>query len=103
MQSARLTLSGNSINVKYDSDQFQCPFSSEFSDYNGVFAGCSNILPTYGFPCINYDTTVGTCNACANTWTLDRNGVCIQDTSCPRGQFFSLGRCLKALPNCRDF
>jgi hypothetical protein len=103
IQSPTLTLSGNSISVKYDTDQYKCPYSNEFSDYNGVFTGCSNTLPTYGFPCINYDANIGTCTACANSWTVDINGVCIQDTSCPQGQYFSLGNCYNALPNCKDF
>jgi hypothetical protein len=103
VQSAKLTLSGNSINVKYDTDMYQCPYDNDFTDYNGGFAGCSNTLPTYGFPCINYDTTIGTCLSCANMWSLSLNGVCMQDTTCPSGQYFSLGSCYNAILNCNNF
>ncbi len=53
--------SGVLLNVQYETDKFQCPYTNDFTDYNGVFTGCSNILPTQGFPCIAYNERFGIC------------------------------------------
>jgi hypothetical protein len=34
---------------------------------------------------------------------VNQNGVCIQDTTCPPGQYFSLGSCYNAISNCDTF
>lgn len=65
--------------------------------------GCSNIVATSGYPCSQYDSTIGTCLACYSGYTLASDGVCQQDTSCPSGQYFSMGTCYDALPNCQNF
>lgn len=65
--------------------------------------GCSNQVATQGYPCFTYDDTLGTCLACFNGFALIDGGVCLQDTSCPKGQYFSMGKCYDALPNCKDF
>jgi hypothetical protein len=65
--------------------------------------GCSNVVPTFGHPCINYDNTLGTCLSCASTYILTDGGVCLQDTTCPAGKYFSMGNCYDALENCKDF
>jgi hypothetical protein len=76
VQTDQMTESTVYINVQYVTDQYQCPFTAEFKDVNGVYAGCSNTLPTYGFPCINYDNVLNTCIGCASPWIVNSQGVC---------------------------
>lgn len=98
-----MTQSALAISIKYLTDIYQCPYSNDFNDINGVYQGCSNVLPTYGFPCINYDSGLNTCVACAQPWVISNNGVCVVDTTCPAGQFFSYGTCFNVTSNCKSF
>jgi len=91
------------ISIKFKTDQYQCPYSSDYSDYNGVFQGCSTIVPTQGFPCINFDNAIMTCLACYPPYIANPQGVCIQDTSCPGGKYYSYGQCYDVIANCDQF
>lgn len=80
--SAELMQIGQFINLKYKTDQFECPYDSSYSDYNGVFQGCSTVVPTQGFPCINFDNARGTCLACSYGYVVSDQGICFSNTNC---------------------
>ena len=102
-QSDSMTQSALAISIRYLTDIYQCPYNNDFDDINGVYQGCSNVVPTYGFPCINYDNGQNTCTACAKPWIISSGGVCVVDTTCPAGQFFSYGACYNVTSNCKTF
>lgn len=82
---------------------YQCPYDQQFRDYNSIFQGCSNTLPTQGYPCTDYNNIVATCLTCDTGYSLNSYGQCIQDTNCPKGQYFSFGDCYDVIENCLTY
>lgn len=98
-----LMLSNQNINIKYTTDLYACPYDSDYPDYNGVYQGCSNIMPTVGYPCSNFDQTIQKCVYCYQPYVANSAGVCIQNTNCPENKYYQYGQCYDVIDNCADF
>jgi hypothetical protein len=99
-----LMLSNQMINVKYMTDVFACPYDQQaYPDYNGVYQGCSNAMPTVGYPCFNFDSSIQKCVYCYQPYVANSLGVCIQNTNCPQNQYYQYGQCFDVIANCADF
>lgn len=61
-------MSSQNINIQYQTDLFICPYNSAYSDINQVYQGCTDSLPTIGYPCNNYDSNVQKCLSCFAPW-----------------------------------
>jgi hypothetical protein len=68
------------VRVVFPSDQYTCPYNTNFPDYRQNFQPCvgsssggggstqSPIVP--GFPCVIYDRTAGKCTQCAPGYAI---------------------------------
>lgn len=98
-----LMQSNQQVSVKVSTDLYGCPYDQDYSDYNSVYQGCTNNLPTIGFPCINFDPNIQKCTACYQPYVANSMGVCVQSTTCPPKQYYQYGQCYNVISNCVDF
>lgn len=91
------------INIQYTSDLYACPNDQSYSDINLVYQGCSDNLPTIGYPCRNYNPNIQKCTDCYSPWVANSFGVCVQNTNCPTNQYYSYGQCFDVIPKCASF
>lgn len=91
------------LRLGFETDTYQCPFSSDTADYNQVFSGCSTTVPSSGFPCLTFDNLAQKCLTCYDTWVPNQLGVCVQNTNCGPNQYYSFGNCYKVIDNCVNF
>jgi hypothetical protein len=89
--------------ITFETDRYQCPYTSALSDPNRFFTGCSTVLPTRGWPCLSFDQQLDKCINCQTPYKVDTNGVCIQENGCKDNQYIKFGICYDALANCVDF
>jgi hypothetical protein len=101
--SPELQLSNQFITVKYQTDLYECPYELGYPDYNSVYLGCSNEMPTVGYPCSNYDAIIQKCIHCYQPYVANTAGVCVQSTNCPPKQYYQYGQCYDVIANCDDF
>lgn len=95
--------SNKNINIQYTTDLFACPNDQTYSDVNLVYQGCSNNLPTIGYPCRTYNPNVQKCTDCYSPWVANSFGVCVQNTNCPANQYYSYGQCFDVISKCANF
>lgn len=89
-----------SMKVTWQTDSYNCTFSSMFPDVNAIFTGC--IDPSSTPPsdsditspvqaskdlCLQFSTTSSTCQKCIGGYFVGTNGVCLQNSLCPAGRF----------------
>jgi hypothetical protein len=95
-----------SVSINYQSDQYACPYSSDYPDAFGVFQGCTatgaaNVSP--GLPCLNFGYGVSRCLNCMSGYSVGSNGACELANSCGPRQYFHFGVCSNVNPNCGAF
>lgn len=95
--------SNKNINIQYTTDLFACPNSQPYSDVNLVYQGCSDNLPTIGYPCRTYNPNIQKCTDCYSPWVANSFGVCVQNTNCPTNQYYSYGQCFDVISKCANF
>jgi hypothetical protein len=98
-----LMVSNQQVSVRVNTDLFRCPNDQDYSDYNSVYQGCTNTLPTMGPPCSNFDTSIQKCTSCFQPYVANSMGVCVQTTTCPPKQYYQYGQCYDVISNCVDF
>ena len=62
--------------ITYTTDQYPCPYDSNYPDVTGLFQGCIVPVPTNGLPCVSYDSTNLVCLQCLTGYTLTA-GACL--------------------------
>ena len=98
-----LMLSNQMISARVTSDLYACPYDQGYLDYNSVYQGCSNSMPTIGFPCSNFNSNIQKCISCYSPYVANSLGVCVQTTTCPPKQYYQYGQCYDVIANCADF
>ena len=80
-----------SMKVTWETDSYNCTFSSSFPDVNAVFTGCidpSAIPPSNGGDgtttdqssnglCLSFSTTSSACQQCIAGYFVGTNGLCL--------------------------
>lgn len=93
----------NPVIITFPTSTYPCPYISGFSDYYGVFSGCTASTTSQpGPPCSNYDYINLKCLGCLTGYTLS-NGVCMLPSNCTSRQYTHFGVCYNVNPLCDSF